>query len=712
LIVIAAWIAALFAALAISHAAGSNYQDNFHLPGFQSQQAIDLLRSRFPARGGDQATIVFHSAQPVTAATVQGPMEAMFEHVRALPHVTGVVSPYAHGSQAISRDGHTAVATVLFDKRAQDLPKKSINDVIAAAQRPARPGLQIELGGQPIEAVQRTSPGSATMIGLLAAMIILLLTFGSVVAMGMPLITALFALGTALGIVGLLTHVFDVADFTPQLAAMIGLGVGIDYALFVVTRYRTGLQEGLTVEESVTVAMDTSGRAVLFAGITVVVALLGQLLLGVDFLHGPAIGSSVAVALTMLAALTLLPAMLSTVGKRIDRLHFGRRRSGTGGEGAWARWSRLIQRRPWTAAITSGALLIVLAIPAFSLHLGSADAGTDPANTTTRHAYDLLAKGFWPGYNGPLQLVVRLPQNGDTAGLAQLSDAVAAEHNVVKVAPPALNPAHDTAVINVYPQTSPQDQKTKNLLTHLRNDVVPPIEKRTGIAVYIGGTTAVFADFSTLLSSKLPLFIGVVVLISALLLMAVFRSVLVPLKAIAMNLLTFIAAFGVVVAVFQWGWLGSLIGVDQTQPIAAFLPVMVFAIVFGLSMDYEVFLLSRMHEEYERHGDASEAVAFGLSATGRVITAAAAIMVCVFGSFVLGSDVTVKLFGLGLATAVFIDAVIIRSILVPALMELFGDRAWWIPGWLDRVLPRLNVDPAHQPDAGSAQSEEEDLVAV
>jgi RND superfamily putative drug exporter len=423
--------------------------------------------------------------------------------------------------------------------------------------------------------------------------------------------------------------------------------------------------------------------------------MLGLFAIGVGFLHAPALAASLAVLLTMLAALTLLPAMLSKIGTRIDRLRV--RRSKPARESSrWTRWSRGIQRRPWLAAIASGGLLIVLAIPVFSIDLGSADAGTDAADTSTRQAYDLLAEGFGPGFNGPLQVVADLPEGTTPAEskpeLAALEQALSGSEGVAGVGKPVLNQAGDTAVIQVFPTTSPQDNATSVLVKDLRDDVLPPVESQYGFVAHVGGTTAIFDDFATYISGKLPLFFGIVILLSALLLMAAFRSVLVPLKAVLMNLLSIGASFGVVVAIFQWGWLGGLIGLDETAPIESFLPVMVFAIVFGLSMDYEVFLMSRVHEEWGKRKDASEAVVHGLASTGRVITAAATIMICVFGSFALGGNLTIKLFGVALASAVAIDAFVIRSILVPAILELLGSRAWWLPAWLDRILPRLNVD--------------------
>jgi RND superfamily putative drug exporter len=694
------WIAALIAANGIGAAVGSSYNSNYRGPSTSgSQRAIDLLQKSFPARRGDSATIVFESKTSVRSPAVRSEIGALLTKLATVPHVSGVLSPYT-AAHAISATGRIAYATVLFDQRSFALDTSLINRVINTAKRARTPSLQIQLGGQPIEQVEPPKTGPATIIGILAAIIILLVTFGTAVAAGLPLITALLALGTAIGLIELLTHVLDVVNFTPQLAAMIGLGVGIDYALFVVTRYRAGLDAGVEPDEAIVTAMDTSGRAVLFAGIVVVVAMLGQLLVGVSFLRGPAVGSSLTVLLTMFAAITLLPAVLSKLGRGIDRGDpFGLRRRIRSGPGLWERWAGLIQRRPLISALSSLAILLVLASPILALRLGATDAGTDAKSTTTRQAYDLLAKGFGAGFNGPMTLVAKLPSAGDGGAVATLRAGLVGQPDVAAVAPALYSPDRQLAVINVFPKTAPRDAATSTLLTRLRNTVIPPLERRTAAAVYVGGTTALFADFSSLLSSKLPLFLGAVVLISALLLLVVFRSVFVAIKAIVMNLLSVAAAFGVVVAVFQWGWLGGVIGISTTSPIAAFLPVMVFAIVFGLSMDYEVFLMSRMHEEWERTGDAAHAVRHGLAATGRVITAAATIMVCVFLSFVLGDSLTIKLFGVGLASAVFLDAFLIRTVLVPALMALMGPRAWWLPRGLERTLPRLNVDPSHHEPA-------------
>jgi putative drug exporter of the RND superfamily len=697
--VIIGWIVALIGVGMISSSVGSDFSEEFKLPASDSQEAFDLLETKFPAQSGDTATIVYKADNGVESPAVKKKMEGVFASAAKLPHVSEVASPYeGDGAGAVSKDGKIAYATVQYDVTGNKLEKDDTRKLISISQAAAGNGLQVELGGQPIEEARQEEGGDSSFaIGLLAAVVILLLTFGSLVAMGLPLITALFALGVGLSLVTVGTHVFDTAEFAPQLAAMIGLGVGIDYALFIVTRFRNGLDEGMEPRAAAIAAVDTAGRAVLFAGITVIISLMGMLLLGITFLYGVAMAAALAVLFTMIAALTLLPALLTIAGHRIDRLRIpglGSRRTSIDEDSRWFRWSRLVQRRPWVAALLSGALLLVLCIPTLSLRLGSNDAGTDPAGTTTREAYDLLADGFGPGFNGPFAMVAALPSKGEDESLVLLHKTLANEDGVAKVTPIVLNPAENTGVFQLYPTTSPESEATTELLDHIRGGVVPPIEAKTGAQLHVGGITAIFEDFGNAISDKLPLFIGVVVLLSALLLMIVFRSILVPLKAIAMNLLSIGAAFGLIVAVFQWGWGASLIGVDGSGPIISFFPIFLFSIVFGLSMDYEVFLMSRIHEEWEHSHDASAAVTRGLALTGRVITAAAAIMVTVFASFMIGEDRIIKLFGLGLASAVFIDAVIIRSILVPAIMQLFGKRAWWFPDWLSRILPRLHVEPA------------------
>jgi RND superfamily putative drug exporter len=696
--VIVTWIVALVAIGGISSSVGAAFTEEFKLPASDSKEAFDLLESKFPSQSGDTAQIVFKAEQGVEAPAVERRMKSAFAKIAQFPHVSEVASPYRKGgAAAVSEDGKIAYATVQFDVPNNKLDKEKTRKIIAIAQGAAGPGLQVELGGNPIAEAEQEEGDSSFGIGLLAAMVVLLLTFGSLVAMGLPIVTALFALGVGISLVTLGTHVFDMANFAPVLAAMIGLGVGIDYALFILTRFRNGLDDGLEPRDAAISAVDTAGRAVLFAGVTVIISLLGMFLLGLTFLYGVAVAAALAVLFTMIAALTLLPALLTIVGRRVDRLRIpglGSRSSTTAEDTKWFRWSREIQRRPVLSAVLSGGLLLILCIPTLSLRLGTNDAGTEPPDKTTRKAYDLLAEGFGPGFNGPFVMVAALPGKGEDAGLVRLKRALEGEEGVAAATSITLNRQENTGVFQVYPTTSPQSAATTDLLDHIRGDVIPLIERATGAQLHVGGVNAIFEDFGDAIAEKLPLFIGVVVLLSALLLMAVFRSVLVPLKAVVMNLLSIGAAFGLIVAVFQWGWGASLIGVDNTGPIISFFPIFLFAIVFGLSMDYEVFLMSRIHEEWESRQDATVAVTRGLALTGRVITAAAAIMVTVFASFMLGDERIIKLFGLGLASAVLIDAVIIRSVLVPAVMQLFGRRAWWLPGWLDGALPRLHVEPA------------------
>jgi RND superfamily putative drug exporter len=537
---------------------------------------------------------------------------------------------------------------------------------------------------------------------------VLLISFGSFLAMGLPIVTALFGLGTGAGLVGLASHVIDQANLSLELAAMIGLGVGIDYALFILTRFREiYMENGGDVRDAVVLAMDSAGRAVLFAGATVIIALLGMFALGISFLYGLSVAAVLAVTLVLSASVTLLPALLTFFGHRVGQpgrlarlVHRRRRRPAS--PGFWARWIGAIQRRPALAAIGATALMLTLAAPALWLRLGSSDAGNNPTTDTTRRAYDLLARGFGPGFNGPLSVVVKLPTRNDTTALQAYEKALAHSKDVVAVTPPRLNPTGEVAVISAYPASSPQASETATLVKTLRRSILPPLARQTGTAVYVGGATAIFIDFSSVLSAKLWLFIIVVVALSALLLAVVFRSLLIPLQAAIMNLLSIGAALGVIVAVFQFGWFPG-----ATQgPVDAFVPVLMFAIVFGLSMDYEVFLVSRIHEEWTRQHDNPAAVRDGLIETGRVITAAAAVMVVVFASFILGGQRVIELFGLGLSGAVFLDALIIRCILLPAVLHLLGPRTWSFPHWLDRRLPRLALE--HDGPVPSAQPVLED----
>jgi RND superfamily putative drug exporter len=702
-LVLVAWIVFAGVLLGLSQGLGSRSANNFSLPNTDSQHAVDLLQSRFPAQAGDADQIVFHPlGGTLTDASVRSTIAPLVARISHLPHVAGVVSPYQRGAQAISADRTVGFATVEFDERASQLPKSAIEAVIHAAQSARSTSLEVELGGQAIMQAQQSSVGFATAVGLIAAIVVLVITFGSVLAMGLPIVTALLGLGAGVGLIGLGSHVVDMVDFSTELALMIGLGVGIDYALFVVTRFREAYRtnDG-NVRAAVETAMNTAGRAILFAGSTVIIAMMGMFALGVSLLYGAAIAASLGVLLVLAASLTLLPALLTMTGNRVGRTRNRRGRSTPARRaGFWRRWIAVVQRRPALTAITSTALLLVLAAPALGLRMGSSDAGTNAPNTTTRKAYDLLAAGFGSGFNGPLLLAIRLPEAGDTAAIAKYTTALQHTAGIASVAQPRLNAAADTAAITVYPTTSPQSATTTSLVKHLRSDVMPPIAKATDTTVYVGGATATQVDFTHVLGGKLWLFVGVIVLLSALLLLVVFRSLLIPLQAAVMNLLSIAASLGVVQAIFERGWLAGPLGIP-TGPIDAFIPVMVFAIVFGLSMDYEVFLVSRIHEEWQHRGDPSAAVREGVANTGRVITAAAAVMVAVFVSFAFGNDRGIKLFGTAMASAVFLDAIIIRSVLMPAVLELFGRRTWAFPSWLDRRLPRLAIEPATKPSSAA-----------
>ena len=688
-LVAAAWIAAIVLAGAMATSLGSGYTNNFTLPGTESQRALDLLQHRFPQQSGDTSQIVFHVDRgSLEGSARRAQVERVVRSVNGLPSVAGAVSPY-RSKGAISRDGRTAFATLMFDRQASDLDKADVIRVVDTARAGAVGGLDVELGGQAIERAQQPGTGPAELIGVLIAIVVLVLVLGSLTAMALPLVATFAAIAGAMGLVYAATGAFDIADFAPTLAVMIALGVGIDYALLILNRFRSERAAGADVREATLTAMDTAGRSVLFAGTTVVIALLGMLLLGISFLNGPAIAAAGAVALTMVSSLTLLPALLGFFGHRVKPASVTDPEAEPRG---WARWSGWIARRPSAFAAGAIVLLLVVALPVTGIRLGSGDAGNDAPSTTTRQAYDQLSAAFGPGFNGPLVAAAEVTGAGGRAQLSKLAGELRHTEGVAAVSAPQYNRADDTATLMVTPSSSPQAAATKDLLAHLRDDVVAPATRDTGLRVSIGGATATTVDFSNVIASKLPVFIAVVIGLSLVLLMVVFRSVLVPVKAAALNLLSIGAALGVITFVFQDGHLASLFGVATTGPIEPFLPVMLFAIIFGLSMDYEVFLVSRMHEEWEQTRNARFAVRHGLALTGKVVLAAAIIMIGVFGSFMLGDDRTIKLFGLGLASAILFDAFVIRLVLVPALMYLFGRASWWLPGPIERRLPRLSIE--------------------
>jgi len=698
-VVLAAWVVALVVLGGLSAKAGSGYTDSFSLPGTESTTALNLLTDNFNTESTDTNQVVF-AADDVTDPATRARIEKTLDAIAKGPHVERVDSPFAQGAAArqISKDTAVAFANVHMDgeQPIADVPKSAYDKLIATAEAGRGDGLQVELGGSGIQqATQQPGGGPSEFIGFIAAAIVLAIAFGSLWATLLPLFTAVLALGCGLTITGLLAHVIDIATFSPTLATLIGLGVGIDYSLFVVTRHRNAITAGREPEAACVRAMNTSGRAVLFAGATVIVALLGLLVLGVSFLNGVAIASAIVVLTTMTAAVTLIPALLGMFGMRVLSRKERRRLEAEGPrdpklDGFWPRWARIVQEHRVPLAAAALCIMLALAVPALSLRLGSSDAGQDPESNTTRKAYDLLAKGFGPGFNGTFQIVARTPNGkADLPKAQQLADALAKTDGLAAVGPPVPSPNGKIALIEARPSTAPQDAATSRLIDTLRDDVIP--KASAGLPVYVGGITAIFDDFAGVLTEKLPLFIFVIVLLGCLLLMIAFRSLLIPLTAAVMNLLAAGAAFGVVTLVFQEGFLAGPLGVG-TGPIEAFLPVMMLAILFGLSMDYQVFLVSRMHEEWANTHDNGHSVRIGQAATGRVITAAATIMILVFGSFLLAGQRVIAEFGIGLASAVFLDAFILRTVLVPATMHLIGDRNWWLPRGLDRALPRVAVE--------------------
>ncbi|MGI8807215.1 MAG: MMPL family transporter [Acidimicrobiales bacterium] len=740
-LVVGTWVATLVVLIGVSVGAGTAFQDEFTLPDVESRTGFSILEEHFGGQGtGVTGTIVFRAEQGVQDPAVRAAMEALFARIDARDDVT-VASPYREGAEnQIAAQGPEAGKIAYAELEMP--PNTAFADTFAVSEEiqadaPGVPGLQVEVGGA---AFAEFAEPSSEILGLAFAIVILILAFGSVLAMGLPVGVALAGIGVGTVLIGLISNFLTLPDFATVLGLMIGLGVGIDYALFIVTRYRENLHKGHSIEESVSIAMDTAGRAVTFAGTTVVISLMGMLTMQVSFVGGLAVGAATVVLITVIASLTLLPALLGFAGKKVEVTRwrgliaagliavalvgaglkipvlfvgvplavlvllastvvaplrktvppFGQKPVR---ETLAYRWSRFIQHRPWQMAIAGAVVLLVLSIPVLSMRLGFSDEGNYHRKTTTRQAYDLLAQGFGPGFNGTFILAAEVPPGTDPARLDAITAAVAADPGVAFVSPAIPNdPQATNAVLwRLAPTTAPQDAATTATVNRIRDRVLPPVEADTGLEVAVTGGVPVGVDFSNYLTDRLPLFFAVVLGLSFLLLMTVFRSVLVPLKAVLMNLLSIGAAYGVAVAVFQWGWLSAITGVEPA-PIEPFVPMMLFAIVFGLSMDYEVFLLSRVREQWVRTGDSRTSVADGLASTARVITAAAAIMVFLFGSFLLESDRIIKLFGLGLAVAVLLDATIIRMLLVPATMELLGDKNWWMPRWLDKTLPKVNVE--------------------
>jgi len=697
--VIGFWLIALFGITAIAQSVGSNFSDSFSLPGTESSKALALLGKAFPRQAGDTETIVFHvKTGTVNDAAIKSAMQDVFAKVAGITSVGVVKSPYDPANVLqISHDLRTAYAPVVFTMSERLLKSKDVKALVNLGKAATTPNLEVEFGGQAVGQLNAPKGSPGEIIGIIAAGVILFISFGSFFAMLLPLGVALLALGTASGIVTLLTHAIGIASFAPILGSLIGLGVGVDYALFIVSRYRREISRGVDPIDAAAKSVDTSGRAVLFAGATVCIALLGLFVLRLSFLNGVAIAASTTVLVTMAASLTLLPALFGVMKRRV---HSRRSRksidSGTlqdHEQSMWARWSRSVARAPKVLTLGAIAVIALLSIPFFSLHLGSSDQGNNPKGTTTRSAYDLLASGFGPGTNGPLQVIAEIKSPVDKATLQKVASALASAAGIVEVSPVITSSDGTVGLLQVIPSTGPQDVKTSNLIKSLRTSLIPKALAGSTTPIYVGGTTAIFDDFATVISGKLPLFIGVIILLGCLLLLLAFRSLVIPLTAGLMNLFAAGASFGIVVAMFQWGWGQKLLNIGA-GPIEAFLPVIMLAILFGLSMDYQVFLVSRMHEEWLHTKENGKAIIVGQTETGRIITSAALIMITVFGSFVFGGEKVIKEFGIGLASAVFIDALVLRTVLVPALMHLFGNSNWWIPKWLDKSLPHLSVDPA------------------
>ncbi|MCD4533425.1 MMPL family transporter [Nocardioides sp. cx-169] len=668
------WLVTLVAVTGTASAVGSDYGNDFTLPGTESQQLLDAFEEHAPEQRGDSITVVVQAEDGLQAHA--GAVDDLAGDLGTLEHVAAVQPPDPRGG-TVSEDGTVGIATVVLDDQAGLVPTEAKQSILDTALAHETDEMRVELTGDAVREIQESEAGGgAEGAGILAALVILLFLFGSLLAASLPLITAIFAVGTTFGVVALASHVATVPDYTPPVLMLVGLGVGIDYALLVFARYRSELLAGADREAAVRIALDTAGRSVLFAGATVVIALLGLYTLGLGSLEGVALAVTLTVLMTMLASLTLLPSLMTLFGPRIERSvrkHAARQKRVPGQ--AWRRWAIAVGRRPWSALLVAVAVLGALCVPALSMHLGFADAGNDHPSTTSRQAYDLLAEGFGPGSNGPLVVVTR----GDEAAAQASYDVLAEADGVAQVTPAQASPDGAIFTSLAFPTTSPQDEATTELVDRLRQDL-------PGEAI-VGGPTAAAVDFSETVSRRFPLFIGSVVGLSALLLLVVFRSVAIAVKAAVLNLLSIGAALGVIALVFQDGRFGA-----QPGPIEAFVPVMIFAIVFGLSMDYEVFLVSRMHEEWMRSRDALGAVREGLATTGGVITAAAAIMIVVFGAFVFSPDRMLQQFGVGLASAVLLDALVIRCLVVPAVMRLLGERAWWAPRWLARAVPRVRLE--------------------
>ncbi|MEU8263766.1 MMPL family transporter [Micromonospora sp. NPDC048999] len=696
-----AWAVGLVIAFGLSAAFGGETVNGSSAPGSDSEQAQRLLGERFPAQSGDTVRVVVR-ADDVTGAEARSDVGALLGELGRMPHVASVEDPYS-ATGSISPDGRTLAARVYLDvTNPNDMPVEDTERLLAAAGAAERDGLKITLGGRAVQLAEATQSGSE-LIGLLAAAVILLIMFGSVVAAGLPLAMAIGALAVSAGLIGIAAAVVDVPEFAQIIGMALGIALGIDYALLLVTRFREWRAAGLDPEAATVATLDTAGRSVLVAGGTVMVSMSGLFVVGLSIMNGTAVVTMVATLVVVAAAITLFPALLGYLGRRIDRLRvpLGRRRAARiSADGhpvpaaGWSRWSGLVRRHNLLAIVASVALLLILAAPFLGVHFGLPDAGNDPEGTSNRQAYDMLAEGFGPGENGPLLVVAQVSPADSDVALQRLQAELGHTAGVAAVSPPRLNPAGDTALITVVPAAGPQEAATENLVQNLREDVIPAATKGTGTEVHVGGATAAVIDLNALIANRLAPLIGGVVVVAMLLLLVAFRSIVIALTAAVMNLLSVAAAYGVVAFFLQGGWAGRLVGIDTATPMAAFVPLIMFALLFGLSMDYEVFLISRMRESWVRTRDNTRAIVTGLASTGQVITAAAAIMIVVFAAIIPSDQVFIKVFGLGMVAAILVDATVIRMLLVPAVMHLLGRSNWWLPRAMERRLPQLHVEGA------------------
>jgi RND superfamily putative drug exporter len=715
--IVVGWLLAVVVVVGLSAAAGSKFNSNVNLPHTDSQAAVSLLAKDFPAPSGegDQVVIQATHGSTVRSASVKTAVSTALAKVAKVPGVEAVGSPYsAEGFSQISRNGTVAFATVTWDETSSQLTNTDATNLIAAAETADGANVHISLGGEVVSDEEGSGPGLSVLVGVITALIILLRVFGGALfASLMPILTAAVALVITTSVISLLTHAMDVAPVSTDLALLIGLGVGVDYGLFIISRHRNGVKAGLSYADAAAQAVNTSGRTVLFAGATVCVALLGQFALGLSFLYGLSLSSAVAVALTMATSLTFLPAMLGFLGPKVlsrrERAALADH-SSVPAEATrfWLRWARVVEARKMVVGLGAMVIVAVIALRIFGLRVGSSDASTDPAADTTHQAYVALAHGFGPGFNGPLELVGQVSSRTDVRTFDRFLAVVARSPGVASVTPPVPSPNGKAVVATLYPASSPQATKTVTLVNDLRNDVIPQAEAGTSLRVHVGGETATDIDFSRALTERLPLFIGVVVLLAFLLLMAVFRSLLIPLVASVTNLLSIGAALGALNAVFNWGWGASSLGLTGKGPIDAAIPVLLFSVLFGLSTDYEVYLVSRIQEEWQsrRHRPVTpdsqsrrnhQAIVIGQAKAGRIVAAAAVIMVLVFGSFLLSGNRVLQEFGFGLGFAVLVDALFIRMALVPAVMHRMGPRNWHLPTWLERILPNLSIEAGDEP---------------